>query len=721
MPASRLGGGAAAARFCCFGCRMAWELARPAAAEGPGGGPRGTLVLRLGLGIFLALNIMVFSWVFYSAELVPSADGAHPELASLFAWLLLFLATVVVVILGFPLAVDAAQGLRPAPGARLPRLDADLLICVGVGAAWVLSAIHTVRGRGSLYFDTAAMVLVVVTLGRYLEAGARRRAVEAACEALADLPRRLRVRRDGPVEIEAGEVVAGDTVLVRAGETVGVDGRVLAGTSHVDESRLRGESRPRTVAPGDAVLAGTTSLDGALEVRAETVGADMAVSRVRQLFEQARAGVPPIQRTADRVAAWFVPAVVLFAVAVFAANVAAGHATNGLFDALSVLLISCPCALGLAAPLASWTALRRLAAQGVLVDSAETLERAARVRRLFLDKTGTLTEPRPRLERIEPAAGVSADAALLDAAALESTSLHPLAEAIVAAARHASPDIPDVQAARTLPGEGIEGRVRGRLLRLGARRWIERPGLESGGLLDAGGGATADAGTLVWLADERRVLARFHLRERARHDAAVAIDGLRRLGIEAGVLSGDRAAAAAALGSALGVAVEADLLPGDKLERLAAARRAAPAGTAVGMVGDGINDAPVLAAADVGVAVGSAADLARRAGNVQLIADRLDRVPLLLATARDALRRIRLNLGFAFAYNGVGVVLAATGRLSPIVAACAMVASSLTVVAISRGAGKRVRERYGLRAADLTAASDPAEAAIGPTTLAAPS
>jgi len=651
------------------------------------------LVLRLGLGIFLAINIMVFSWVFYSGELfgaVAAPGEPYRPLFGLFAYLLMFLCSVVVVALGFPLAGDALDRLR-APAGDGPRLrgriDANVLICIGVGAAFALSAIHTVRGQGSLYYDTAAMVLVIVTLGQYLEAGAKRRAAGAAGALLGSVPRRAWVRRGGEtLEIDAAELNPGDAVRLRAGESAVVDGVVTEGSSRVDESSMTGESHPREVHEGDRLLAGSVNLDGALWVRAESVGKRTTLARVEQMLEEARARQPAIQRAADRASAFFVPGVVLVALGVFGVHSLRGAPTYGLFTALSVLLISCPCALGLAAPLATWNGLRQAARRGIVIESAATLERAARVGCVFLDKTGTLTGRRLRLARIEPAPGVSERQALEWSSGLELTSIHPIAEALVDQARKRGATPSEVTGGTTLPGLGLEGRIDGRLLRLGSRRLIASCGI------DAGGGDECEETTSVYLADETRLLARFELEELLRADAADALGALARLGVKTKVLTGDRAGPARRLAEALDVEVESDLLPGDKLARLESARAA---GNVVAMVGDGINDAPVLAAADVGIAMGSAADLARQAGNVHLIADRVDRVPLMLSVSRHTMRRIRLNLTWAFGYNTIGITLAALGLLTPVFAASAMFFSSLIVVALSRGAGAIDRETLG--------------------------
>ena len=672
------GGGAdgGAPAFCCLGCRIAYGLARPATSDGDVAPPT-TLVLRLGLGIFFALNIMAFSGVFYSRELF-AADAPYGPLQGLLAYLLMLLASGVLVTLGFPLLGEALGELR------VRRYGADHLIVIGVGAAYALSVIHVVRGTGSLYFDTVAVVLVVVTLGRLLEATAKRRAAHSVGSALAELPRRLVVRRAGE-EIEVGhaDVSIGDTVRARAGETIGVDGVVVEGEGFVDESSLRGESRPRTARSGDTVLAGTASLDGTLWVRARALGPDTAVAQVRALLARSRGTRPAIQRVADRIAGAFVPFVIVLAIVVFGWHARSGETERGLFDALSVLLISCPCSLGLAAPLAIWTALRRAATAGVLVDSAETLEKASRVRQIFFDKTGTLTEPRPRLSAIETARGVDRDEALAIAASLEAESPHPFARAFLDASRGRGA-LCRAGSPRTLPGIGIEGDVAGRRLRIGGPRLVATSALAADPLFVSG---TEEAETVVYLADEERILARFRIEERLRPEAEPAIRSLRGLGIESRILSGDRTVSAAKIASALGVRFDAELLPADKLAHVRAVRERGVAVGPVGVVGDGINDAPVLAAADIGIAMGSATDLARQAGNVHLVADRLDRLPGFFADARGAVRRVRWSLAWAFAYNAIGIALAASGRLTPVFAAGAMAASSVAIVVFSQRPG----------------------------------
>lgn len=697
--------------FCCLGCSFAHHLARPAARDG---GPVNTLLLRLGLGIFLALNVMVASWLGYSRELfgaAATAQGSDRLLPELFAYFALFLSTILLLLLGGPILRDALRPWRAtvadrgARGALVSGVSGShLLVVIGVVSAYGLSALHTVRGAGSLYFDTAAMVLVAVTLGSHLEAGAKRRAASAASRLLATLPDTVTVARpgavDGLAEIPLAELRVGDRVRVLAGEAVPVDGEVERGASRLDESSLRGESRPRTVGPGDRLLAGSINLDGQLWARAETVGEGTVLALLERSLAEARARRPALQRIADRVAAFFVPAVVALALGVFAAQAWRGALAEGILRGLSVLLISCPCALGLAAPLACWHGLRRAARRGILFDGPETIERAARVDRLFFDKTGTLTLPVAALRSTVTAPGLARGEALRLAASLESSSPHPIARGLLAAARAAGVAVTSPEAARTVAGRGVEGRLDGRLLRLGSPRWARELGVEI-----SLAGDDADDRLAVLLMEEGRVLARFELGEELRPDAASALAELRRMGVDLAILSGDRADATRRLGERLGLPAAGGLLPEEKVARLAEARAEARHGSRSGrvaMVGDGLNDAPVLAAADVGIALASASELAASSGNVRLTADRLAAVPQTLAIARSVRRRIALNLAWAFGFNGIGLALAAAGRLSPVFAAIAMVLSSLVVVKISSGAGRLADEERGERAAALT-------------------
>ncbi len=661
------------------------------------------------------MNIMVFSWAFYSCEWYVQGIGRHDPLAGLFAYLLLLLSTILIVSLGVPLAADAvgrvlipASEISPAipPEAgtqsRGPsllgwfraigriRLDMNALICIGVGAAYLISVIHTLQGRGSLYYDTAAMILVLVTLGYFLESAAKRKAMGVTSSLTAPPVLPVRVRRNGEeVEIDSDKLVVGDQVYTRPGEGFVVDAVVTEGVSHVNESRLTGESKLREVGPGDIILAGTINLDGPLWVQAQRVGDDRVIHQTQRLLEEARMCKLPIQRLTDRAASVFVPSVLALAAGVVVWHTIHGQATRGLFDALSVLLISCPCALGLAAPLASWSALRQAAKHGVIIDSAARIERIAAIDRVFFDKTGTLTKGQLSLHRIVVAEGIDQDQALRWAAALESTSIHPIARSLVGQAQRRKLELPGVDVAKTLPGLGVEARIVGQMMRLGSARLADRTGLNVSRFDETHPpqhptNYAPTALTKIYLLDANRILARFDLNEQLRDEAVEAVSRLKEMGVGVEMLTGDQKIPAMRTAETLGIPFEASLLPAQKLERVTEAQKR---GERVAMVGDGINDGPVLAGAEVGFVMNSGTDLAKQAGHVWLLSDRVDRIPTTVAVARHCMKRIRLNLAWAFGYNLIGLALATAGLLTPIVSALAMIASSLMIVTTSRKAG----------------------------------
>ncbi len=638
-----------------------------------------TLLLRLGMGLFLALNTMAFSFFFYSQEayqpvISPDQQPQYTMMASLFAYLLLFLCTAVIATLGTPVAIDMIERCRTVTD-RWRAIDANVLILIGVWAAYGISVVHTLSGTGALYYDTAAMILVLVTLGHYLDSTARRRATQWAESLIDQTPTRAWTRRGHQIiDMPSDALAVGDEVRIRPGETAPVDGTVLEGQSHVDESVLTGESCPRAVGPGDAVLAGSIVIDGQLWVTVRWAGPDRIIARLKHLMEVARGCQPPIQRVADRMAATLIPVVIVVALGVLVFHAYHNRATIGLLDGLSVLLVSCPCALGLAAPLATCNALRRLQQVGVLVDSGVTLERAAAVKAVLFDKTGTLTTGQMTVRRIRTHEGISQNRSLSLAAAIEAGSVHPIATALVehAAALKITPL--QASAVRVLPGVGVEAVIDGQRYRIGNAHVLNQNPND----LD-----TTDH--RVYLTDLRQELACFWLGQHIRPDARQTIESLRAMNLNVQVLTGDQPGPAQEIGHALGVSVHSQLLPSDKLALLQRLRTSVNG--RVAMVGDGINDGPVLAAADVGIAMVNATDLARQAGHVCLLSDRLDRIPLLLAGSRHMLRRIRLNLFWAFGYNMIGVALAAVGYLNPIFAASAMIASSFLVVTTSAGAG----------------------------------
>jgi heavy metal translocating P-type ATPase len=655
--------------FCCFGCALVARL-----AGGAGASREGSLFLRLGASVFLTVNVMMFTMVLYS-ESVYGADGA--ALHGLIRWLLLALTTPVVVMLGVPLVTGAAS-LR-ALGSTM-----DGLIALGVLSGYALSVYATVTGRGQVYFETIAVVLVLVALGRYLEARVRTQA-SAGLGALMQLVPGECVRITGGSDevVDAAALLAGDLVRIKPGQIFPVDGRIVEGEAGVDESTLTGESLPSSRGPGDLVFAGTTDLDGHLTVRAVEVGAGRALAAVERLLDEARRSRTSIERSCDRLSAILIPAVAAIALGSFVWWLARAGTERALMTALSVVVIACPCALGLATPLAVWIALGRAARHGILVRRADVLERLAAIRAAAFDKTGTVTSRLLRVTAVVPAPGQTERDVLAAASALESLSEHPLAPSIVACARALGVVPGRAEEFRAHPGLGVSGSTRFGRTAVGNRRLMERLGAGASPAVEREWsaleqrGATAVACAWTGAGGFLEVRGLVALAEDLREGARETLASLGAEGLPARILTGDSRYAAAALEQQLRVPVRAELMPADKVAELARLRAAAGP---VLFVGDGINDAPGVGAADVGVALSSACDLTRHAADVALLGADLRAVPWLLALSRRTLRVIRANLAWAFVYNVVGVGLAAAGLLNPVLASLAMVGSSAGVV-----------------------------------------
>jgi Cu+-exporting ATPase len=593
--------------------------------------------------------------------------------AMLPGWAQLLLAAPVQFWIGGRFYVAGWKALRGGSG------NMDLLVALGTSAAFALSAVDVAASAGGhLYFEASATVITLVLLGRWLEARARAKTT-AAISALAALrPERARVVRDGvETEIPLDDVVVGDLVRVRPGERMPVDGTLREGAGSVDESLLTGESLPVAKQPGDRVTGGAINGEAPLLVETTAVGAETVLARMVRLVEDAQAAKPSIQRLADRVSAVFVPVVVGIAVVTFLGWWLGGAGVSvALINAVSVLVIACPCAMGLATPTAIMVGTGVAARHGILIKDAEALERAHLVRVVAFDKTGTLTEGRPVLTDILPAEGQTQESVLRLAAALQAGSEHPLARAVlVAAAGHVTP----AEAMRALPGRGVEGSVDGRRLVLGSRKLLEEAGGDAAPLAEAAEALGQQGRSMAWLAGaDGALLGLLGFGDTVKPGAAAAVARLHAMGVRSVLVSGDNRAAAEAVARAIGIdEVAAEVLPADKAARVAALREG---GAVVAMVGDGVNDAPALAAADVGFAMGSGTDVAMEAAGVTLMRGE----PMLVADAIDLSRRtwgkLRQGLFWAFAYNVLGIPIAAAGLLNPMLAGAAMAFSSVSVV-----------------------------------------
>ena len=570
-------------------------------------------------------------------------------------WISAVLATPVVFWSGRRFFVDAAKQ------ARLGAANMNTLVAVGTGAAWCLSVAGLFwLGPHAIYFEGAAVVVTLVLLGRWLEARAKGSAAEAI-RRLADLePDVAFVFRGGEVvETAVKGLRTGDLIVVKPGGRFPVDGTVEQGTSAADESMLTGESAPVSVGPGSAVKAGTVNGAGALRVRATAVGRGTALARIQDLVRRAQSEKAPVQRLVDQVASVFVPVVMLLAVATVVFWWSEG-AVAAVVAGVSVLVIACPCALGLATPTAIMVGTGRGAARGILVRGAEALERAHAVDVVVVDKTGTLTEGRFRVTSGDPEV-------VALAAAVEASSEHPLAAAIVEAAG----PVGAASSVEAVPGAGVRGVVDGRTVMAGTPRWLAASGIEAGEVPKGPGsvvGVAADGAFAGWIL----------LEDTLRAEASEAVAALRAAGVKVVLLSGDAEPAVEAVAAELGIDDwRGRCLPEDKAERV---RELKAAGHVVAMLGDGINDAPALALADLGVAMGSGTEVAMETAGLTLARDDLRLVPEALALSKATLRTIRQNLGWAFVYNVLAIPLAMAGVLSPMIAGAAMALSSVSVV-----------------------------------------
>ena len=609
------------------------------------------------------------------AQMGAMVTGEHEDWLP--RWLQLLLATPVQFWIGWRFYVGAFNALRGGAG------NMDVLVALGTSMAWLFSAVVTAADlhHQHVYFEASAVVITLVLMGKLLEARAKAK-TSAAIEALIRLqPQTARVLRDGElVEVPVASLNPGDVFVVRPGESVPVDGEVAEGASSVNEAMLTGESLPVAKNPGDKVFAATVNGEGLIHCRATGVGSHTLLAGIIRMVEQAQGSKAPVQRLADRISAIFVPVVTVIAFLAFAGWwFFAGDFTSGLVNAVAVLVIACPCALGLATPTAIMVGTGRGAASGILVKNAEALELAKNVEVLAVDKTGTLTQGKPEVTDVVPPSGLVEADLLRIAASLEQGTTHPLAEAIVARARGQGIELMPPEGLRAVPGKGLTAMLDGVDYSLGSPAFLAERGVAVPEALLA---PLAGAGkSVVAVSRGPTFLGLVGVADQLRPTSRAAVARLKAQGVEVVMLTGDNAATAAAIAREAGIAhVEAEVLPQDKA---AAVAKLKAGGKRVGMVGDGINDAPALAAADVSFAIGGGSDVALEAADVTLMRNDLLSAADAIDLSRATLAKIRQNLFFAFIYNVLGIPLAALGLLNPVIAGAAMAMSSVSVVSNS--------------------------------------
>ena len=671
-------------------CGMALEPEMPTADAGPN--PELVdFTRRFWIGLVLTVPVVLLEMGGHLTGMMHLVGG--PPVAN---WLQLALATPVVLWAGWPFFERGWASLRTRS------LNMFTLIALGTGVAWTFSIVATAApgifpaafrgpdGSVAVYFEAAAVIVVLVLLGQVLELRAREQ-TGGAIRALLDLapPTARRIGADGAeTEVPLAHVHVGDHLRIRPGDKMPLDGEVLEGTSNVDESMVTGEPVPVRKAPGARLVGGTLNGQGSLVMRADRVGQDTVLAQIVRMVAGAQRSRAPIQRLADEVSGWFVPLVVVIAVLAFIAWAIWGPEPRlvfGLIAAVTVLIIACPCALGLATPMSIMVGVGRGAEAGVLIKNAEALERLERIDTLVVDKTGTLTQGRPEVVAVVPASGVVEADLLRLAAGLERPSQHPLAEAVVRAATARGLPIPAVAGFDAPAGRGVTGIVEGRRVAIGNARLMTEAGIDAGPLAGEAERLRGDGATVFFVAADGAQAGLIAVADPVKETTPAALKGLRAEGVRVVMLTGDNRTTAEAVARRLGITeIEAEVLPEDKqriVERLKAE------GRRVAMAGDGVNDAPALAAAEVGIAMGTGTDVAIESAGVTLLGGDLSGILRARRLSRAVMRNIRQNLFFAFAYNAAGVPVAAGVLypflgilLSPVIAAAAMALSSVSVV-----------------------------------------
>ena len=671
-------------------CGMALEPAVAEIASGPSA-ELTDMLRRFWIALALALPVFVLEM---GGHVFPALHHLVPMRLSV--WVQLLLATPVVLWAGAPFFARGWASLHSH------NLNMFTLIAMGTGVAWAYSvvaalapglfpaAFHAPDGTVAVYFEAAAVIIVLVLLGQVLELRARERTSGAIKALLGLAPRTARrMLADGREdEVAIEDIMVGDRLRVRPGEKVPVDGIVEDGRSSLDEAMVTGESMPVSKAAGEHVIGGTLNQTGALVIRAEKVGRDTMLARIVQMVADAQRSRAPIQRMADHVAGWFVPGVLIIAAIAFVAWSIWGpepRFAHGLVAAVAVLIIACPCALGLATPMSIMVGIGRGAGQGVLIKNAEALELMEKIDTLVVDKTGTLTEGRPAVTRIVPSEGFDETQLLRLAAAVERASEHPLARAILAEANERDLTVPSVTHFDSPTGKGAIGTVEGKQIILGNAAFLAGEHIETASLFANAEALRGDGATVVYVGVADRAAGLIAIADRVKATTAEALATLRNEGIEVVMLTGDNRTTAQAIARSLGIEkIEADVLPEQKSAVVARLKRE---GRVVAMAGDGVNDAPALAAADVGIAMGSGTDVAIESAGVTLLKGDLTGIVRARRLSQATMANIRQNLLFAFGYNALGVPVAAGALyplfgmlLSPMIAAAAMALSSVSVV-----------------------------------------
>ena len=645
--------------FCCTGCYVVLRITGSKGEEGLAQ----ALLGRLGLGLLLSMNVLLLSAIFYGS--IYASIKVPEGLATPVKFLILTFSTPVMILLGYPILKASINSLRQG------RITIELLIIFGAFSAFAMSVYSTFTGKEHIYYETATMVLTLFTMGRYIEARSRVKTYESLRNFFTSMPDRANILfEDGRIEaIPLDKIGPGDIVIVREGERIPVDGIIVEGSGEIDESLIKGESIPATCRKGDRVFAGSVNLTGNVVIRTTEKREDFLVAKIERLIDELKDNPSPTKRIADKIATLFVPVVVSLSLGILIYWTLMGDISTGIFRMLTVALISCPCAFGLAAPLAVWKGLQQGLKKGIVIKGGDTLEFLSKIRTIFFDKTGTLTTGKFRLQEIR-CNGISEDEAMKIAISLEQLSPHPLAKAIVSSGKERGIIPSKVEDFRSFPGYGVSGIVKGRRYYLGNKKWMEARGIHING--------ENDNGLYIYLMGENVLLATFILQQEIRPGTGPVLDMLKKMGIKTVVLTGDSLHGVRSIEEYIKPdQIRSGLLPQDKVNIIK------KESGVTAMVGDGINDAPAMKAATMGISMGSGADITKDVARVSLLRDDVSLIPYLIHLSRQVKRKIYSNFLWAFSYNGVGMYLAIKGTITPLFAVVAMLVSSLLVIANS--------------------------------------
>ncbi|MEJ2153794.1 MAG: heavy metal translocating P-type ATPase [Desulfobacteraceae bacterium] len=657
------------AYFCCTGCYLVQKLTGTSGEEGISQ----ILLGKFGLGLALSMNVLFMSMPLHIEAASSSTIVVPASFAVGLKYLLLFFSIPIMLVLGIPIAKSSIDSLRAG------EVGTEALILIGAVAAFAISVKSTLAGVGEVYFETATMILTLFTLGRYIDSKAKWRASESIKGLSSLVPSQVvRILPDGDKEnVQAEDIAIGDKVLLRPGERIPLDGTVVTGQGLVDESFLSGESKPVMKKEEMEVFAGSINLDGTLILEIRKPAEEFLVKKIEKLMEKIRANPSSINRISDRLAAWFLPLIVTIGLTVFSYWTYKGEPSIGIMRMLAILLISCPCAFGIAAPMAIWRGLGLAAQKGAIIMGADILEGLAKVKTVFFDKTGTLTTDTPAITEIIAGAGWKEDELLAIAAALDAHSTHPLAKSLVEEADRRGLRPLETLKVKSVPGSGIEGLVNGRQYHLGSMRWLSSLSEEKDlDLLKREAPKGESSGMIFMLADGKAAGA-FIFSQALRDGADDAVETIKKMGVRTVILTGDDEKGALGIKDMLKPdKIKWRLFPADKAKEI----RAEEKKKITAMVGDGVNDAPALEAAHIGIAMGCGTALTRESAKVNLLGDDLRMIPFLINLSRKVRRKVMVNFIWAFSYNLIGTFLAVTGVITPLFAVMAMILSSLMVI-----------------------------------------